>query len=128
MSRFQLLGVMLSLGSIACLPEARVAAPRYFTPSAVETEAPETRSEVGPLLRLRRVQAAVHIKERIVWRRSNVEFGFREFRPFLGNCRFRDCRHEQEPGCAVLEAVQSGKISEGRMDSYRHIVASLDEG
>ncbi|RRJ83470.1 small ribosomal subunit biogenesis GTPase RsgA [Aestuariirhabdus litorea] len=49
--------------------------------------------------------------------------GFREFRPFLGYCRFRDCQHEQEPGCALLEALAEGKISQKRLDSYRHILS-----
>lgn len=51
--------------------------------------------------------------------------GFIEFRPFLGHCRFRDCQHLHEPGCALLTAVADGAISEGRMNSYRYILASL---
>ena len=58
--------------------------------------------------------------------REEVAQGFREFRPFLGECKFRDCRHQQEPGCAVLEAAASGAISQGRLESYRHIVNSLE--
>ena len=53
--------------------------------------------------------------------------GFIEFRPFLGHCRFRDCQHLHEPGCALLAAVASGAISPGRMNSYRHILASLQD-
>ncbi|RLA60029.1 MAG: ribosome biogenesis GTPase RsgA [Gammaproteobacteria bacterium] len=69
------------------------------------------------------------IREFGLWHmsREQVEQGFREFQPLLGNCKFRDCQHQQEPGCAILQAVESGVISEGRMDSYRRIVASLDE-
>ncbi|MAT94407.1 MAG: ribosome biogenesis GTPase RsgA [Halioglobus sp.] len=68
------------------------------------------------------------IREFGLWhmRRDEVAQGFREFQPFLGHCRFRDCRHEQEPGCAVLAALAQGAISNRRMDSYRHIVASLE--
>ncbi|MFA5677631.1 MAG: small ribosomal subunit biogenesis GTPase RsgA [Pseudomonas sp.] len=51
--------------------------------------------------------------------------GFIEFRPYLGHCRFRDCQHLHEPGCALLAAVDDGEISAGRMNSYRHILASL---
>src|SRR5690606_907192 len=36
---------------------------------------------------------------------------FPEFRPFLGQCRFRDCRHDAEPGCALREAVERGDIN-----------------
>ena len=53
--------------------------------------------------------------------------GFIEFRPFLGHCKFRDCKHEQEPGCAILEAIEQGKISASRMESYQRILTSLLE-
>ncbi len=52
--------------------------------------------------------------------------GFREFRPFLGYCRFRDCQHQHEPGCAILQAIEDGDISEQRMNSYRRILISQD--
>lgn len=52
---------------------------------------------------------------------AEIEQGFIEFRPWLGRCRFRDCRHRQEPGCALLEAEAAGRISAGRMLSYRII-------
>jgi ribosome biogenesis GTPase len=69
------------------------------------------------------------IREFGLWHMSKqqVEQGFREFRPLLGTCKFRDCQHEHEPGCAILEGVESGAISERRLDSYRRIVASLDD-
>jgi len=69
------------------------------------------------------------IREFGLWHmnREQVEQGFREFRPLLGHCKFRDCQHVHEPGCAILGALASGEISERRMDSYRRIVASLEE-
>ncbi len=45
---------------------------------------------------------------------------FPEFRPFLDECRFRDCAHEKEPGCAVVSAVEGGRISYHRWRSYLH--------
>ncbi len=48
--------------------------------------------------------------------------GFREFRPYLGECRFNDCRHVSEPGCAVLAALAAGLISARRMESYRRLL------
>lgn len=48
--------------------------------------------------------------------------GFVEFRPYLTRCRFRDCRHRGEPGCAVLEAVAGGRISERRLGFYQKII------
>jgi ribosome biogenesis GTPase len=41
-----------------------------------------------------------------------------EFRPLLGHCRFNDCTHVHEPGCAIREAVGSGEIGFGRYESY----------
>ncbi|WP_028300806.1 small ribosomal subunit biogenesis GTPase RsgA [Oceanospirillum beijerinckii] len=62
-----------------------------------------------------------HIEER------DVAEGFREFDGLLGTCKFRDCRHRQEPGCSLREAYEDGRISEERMESYHRIVNSLNE-
>jgi ribosome biogenesis GTPase len=43
---------------------------------------------------------------------------FPEMRPFLGDCRYADCQHLGEPGCAVLGAVEAGAISQERYASY----------
>ena len=43
---------------------------------------------------------------------------FREMRPYEGKCRFRGCSHTKEAGCAVLEAVKNGEISQSRHQSY----------
>ena len=43
---------------------------------------------------------------------------FREMRPYEGKCRFTGCSHTKEKGCAVLEAVQEGKIAPSRHQSY----------
>jgi ribosome biogenesis GTPase len=50
--------------------------------------------------------------------------GFREFRPYLGQCRFNNCRHLSEPGCAIRAAVAEGRILERRMASYRKLIES----
>jgi ribosome biogenesis GTPase len=47
--------------------------------------------------------------------REEIEYGFVEYRPLLGRCRFRDCRHRDEPNCVVREAVADGTI-----DARRH--------
>jgi ribosome biogenesis GTPase / thiamine phosphate phosphatase len=44
-----------------------------------------------------------------------IERAFVELRPLLGHCRFRDCRHDREPGCAVQEAVARGAIEPFRI-------------
>ncbi len=56
--------------------------------------------------------------------RQEIESAFPEFRPYLGQCRFRDCRHHREPGCALLAAVEAGKIDKGRFSIYRRIVGT----
>jgi len=52
--------------------------------------------------------------------------GFREFQPYLGHCKFNDCRHLTEPGCAVNAAVAGGQISARRMESYRRLLQNPD--
>ena len=47
--------------------------------------------------------------------------GFREFASFAGHCRFQDCRHLAEPGCAVAAAVEQGTIHARRLELYRRI-------
>jgi ribosome biogenesis GTPase len=57
---------------------------------------------------------------------GELEWAFVEFRPFLHSCRFYDCTHVHEPGCAVRAAVADGAVSERRHDSYVRMLA--DEG
>jgi len=53
-----------------------------------------------------------------------LESGFREFRNYLGKCKFHNCRHLSEPGCTVADAAQLGHISARRLESYRQLVAA----
>jgi ribosome biogenesis GTPase len=46
----------------------------------------------------------------------------REFRPFLGNCKFNDCAHRTEPGCAIIEAAAKGKITAERLSFYQVLI------
>jgi ribosome biogenesis GTPase len=59
-----------------------------------------------------------------LWAMTQTELadGFVEFRPFQGECRFNDCRHAGEPGCAVHAAVVAGAIREWRYQSYRRLL------
>ena len=50
--------------------------------------------------------------------RQEIEYAFREFRPFVGQCRFRDCRHDAEPGCALQTAAEAGQIDPGRLRQF----------
>ena len=47
-----------------------------------------------------------------------LQFDFREFAPYIGQCRFPDCSHRREPGCAVRAAVETGEIGQSRYRSY----------
>ena len=47
---------------------------------------------------------------------------FRELRPYVNHCRFPDCTHIHEVGCAVLEAVADGRIDPRRYNSYVHLI------
>ena len=44
---------------------------------------------------------------------------FVEFRPYLGQCRFRDCNHMNEPGCRIIEAVAAGEIDPKRLELFQ---------
>ena len=52
---------------------------------------------------------------------EELQYAFREFVPHIGQCRFRDCAHLKEPGCAVLEALAAGEIEQSRHDSYARL-------
>lgn len=54
-----------------------------------------------------------------------LESAFPEFRPLLGKCRFRDCRHDREPDCALRAALTSGAINPRRFACYHELRAEL---
>jgi len=58
---------------------------------------------------------------------DSIALGFKEFRDYLGQCQFRDCKHTSEPKCAIKQAVTDNKITQQRLDSYKAILASLLE-
>ncbi|MFA6921840.1 MAG: ribosome small subunit-dependent GTPase A [Gallionella sp.] len=55
---------------------------------------------------------------------GRIEQGFIEFSQYLGLCRFRDCHHLHEPGCALLTAVAAGKINARRQALFQQISAN----
>lgn len=67
------------------------------------------------------------IREFALWHLTPEEVtrGFNEFIPWLGRCKFRDCKHISDPGCAIQHAVEIGEISSERYDSYLKILASM---
>lgn len=54
-------------------------------------------------------------------RKEELQYAFPEFRSFLGDCRFHDCAHLKEPGCAVLSALAQGAIQSSRHESYERL-------
>lgn len=56
---------------------------------------------------------------------GGLEEAFEDISAVAGECHFRDCRHEQEPGCAVLHAVANGSLPQERLDSYRKLQREL---
>lgn len=51
--------------------------------------------------------------------KDDLQYAFVEFAPYLGNCKFADCRHINEIGCAVKGAVDGGEIPQSRYESYK---------
>jgi ribosome biogenesis GTPase len=58
---------------------------------------------------------------------SEIDGYFPDIRDFIADCRFKDCRHENEPGCAVRAAVESGDIWYERYESYLRLREEAEE-
>ncbi|MCI2062576.1 MAG: ribosome small subunit-dependent GTPase A [Eubacteriaceae bacterium] len=58
---------------------------------------------------------------------GELQFYFPEMRPYIGKCRYDNCRHLKEPDCAVTAAVEAGKISRSRYDSYTAQYKDIEE-
>ncbi|MCD9464683.1 small ribosomal subunit biogenesis GTPase RsgA [Photobacterium phosphoreum] len=58
---------------------------------------------------------------------EQITEAFVEFRQHLGGCKFRDCKHGNDPGCIIREAVERGDISRARYNSYHKIIESMSE-
>jgi ribosome biogenesis GTPase / thiamine phosphate phosphatase len=58
---------------------------------------------------------------------AQLAFGFREFQPFLGLCRFNDCRHGADKDCAVRRAVENGEISASRYQRFLKLKEKLPQ-
>ena len=56
---------------------------------------------------------------------EQITQGFVEFHDYLGLCKYRDCKHDTDPGCAIREAVEEGKIAETRFENYHRILESM---
>ncbi len=60
-------------------------------------------------------------------KKDQLQYAFREFAPYLGQCKFPSCSHIREKGCAVLAAVQQGEIAPSRHQSYAAMYEEVKE-
>ena len=69
------------------------------------------------------------VREFGLWHISEDELlrGYIELAPLAGACKFRNCSHRHEPGCALLAAAEDGSISTDRLDNFFRIAETLDE-
>lgn len=59
--------------------------------------------------------------------KENLQYAFPDFAPYLGGCRYHDCAHLHEPGCAVREALDAGKLQPTRYASYVRLYEAARE-
>ncbi|SHH96608.1 small ribosomal subunit biogenesis GTPase RsgA [Ferrimonas marina] len=67
------------------------------------------------------------VREFALWHLApeRVTWGFKEFREHVGGCKFRDCKHGNDPGCALRAAVEQGEIDAQRFENYHRILESM---
>lgn len=66
------------------------------------------------------------MRELQLWEGSDgVSESFSDIESLMNLCRFRDCKHEKEPGCAVHRAIEAGELSEERLYSYKKLLKEL---
>ena len=61
---------------------------------------------------------------------ESVHDAFDDIASLSRRCKFTDCSHEQEPGCAVRKAIEDGQISAGRLERYKKLLkeAAFERG
>jgi ribosome biogenesis GTPase len=59
---------------------------------------------------------------------QDIAASFPEFRPLLGTCKFHNCRHLVEPGCAIIMAMEAGRVDARRLDAYRKLAKEIEAG
>jgi ribosome biogenesis GTPase len=65
------------------------------------------------------------LRELQLWE-GDLDAAFPDVVALAGRCRFSDCAHEHEPGCAVLAAIAAGELDRARLESYRELESELD--
>ena len=69
--------------------------------------------------------ASFDVHQDILKDKKQLQHAFPEFSPYLDQCRFRDCAHIKEQGCAVRQAVEEGQIPLSRYESYKRLYAEV---
>jgi ribosome biogenesis GTPase len=84
-------------------------------------------TEIIPLNKDTFIADSPGVREFALWGVARRDLGgcFREFQPFIEQCRFRDCAHDQEVDCGVKRAVEQGEIDRERWESYLRILHTL---
>lgn len=69
------------------------------------------------------------VREFSLWHIDATEManGYKEFRPFLSKCKFRNCTHKNTPSCAIIRAVEDGLISTQRYDNFIKLCGQYDK-
>ena len=70
-----------------------------------------------------------YIREFGLWHigEDDLLHGYRELSELAGYCKFRNCSHRNEPGCALITAAENGGIDEERLSNFYQIADTLDE-
>lgn len=56
---------------------------------------------------------------------EQITQGFVEFHAWSGRCKYRDCKHDSDPGCAIRKALEEGRIADSRFENYHRILQSM---
>ena len=67
------------------------------------------------------------VRDFLLWEmpRAAIAWGYREFRPYIAQCKFRDCEHHDTPGCALTLAVKNNTLSSLRYQNYVKIIGII---
>ena len=85
-----------------------------------------TRRELLPLSGGALLMDTPGMRELGLWNGAGLAAAFAEIDALEAACRFRDCTHDNEPGCAVRAALETGRVNEGRLDNFRKLQRESD--
>lgn len=112
----------------AILPEAKIATKQVSDNSRLGQHT----TTASRLYRLENGGAVIDspgVREFAMWHLEHEQIinGFIEFRDFIGLCKFRDCKHQNDPGCALKQAIKDGKVTDTRYQSYLRILQTVTD-